>query len=587
MMRRIKQGVVVLCLALLVLGGGCRKPPSEEGSKDAAYDPKKDPLVNPPTLLEAPPADTSQIATDETLFLQLDGSPNTLNPIFLSSHYEMMVSGVLYNGLFIFDKDMKWKINDELVTSFEESSDHTTFVVKMKPGFTWQDGVPFTAHDVVYSWKEILDPQVPCPAAKTGTDSIIECVALDDYTVKLVQKEPQATRLWNLLFPIIPKHIYEKDKAAHPDLMSGEYYNQQNRQPVGSGPYRIIEWKENDKIVVERWEDYQGKKPYFKRIVFRIIPDRSISLLAFEKEDIDCIERLSAQQFARETNTPTFAKVGYKAWGTQWSVSYIGWNMDGSNPFFTDKRVRHAMTHALNIPLIIEQVYYNLVPQSRGDFNPQSWMYNPEIKLLTYDLNRAATLLDEAGWKVNAQDGWRYKDIAGKPIKFEFTLLMSQGSPSGPKIAAIYQEDLKKLGVAMKTRELEWATFHQTVQRHEFEAEIAGWSTGTDPDTGWNLWRTEEYKTGRNYGGYSNPRVDELYEMGRREFDFEKRKKIYQEIHKLLYEDQPYIWVVDAPILAAVNKRIRGVQFCPKGIMDFDPAFLGWWVPKGQAKYAP
>jgi len=148
----------------------------------------------------------------------------------------------------------------------------------------------------------------------------------------------------------------------------------------------------------------------------------------------------------------------------------------------------------------------------------------------------------------------------------------------------MFQQDLKKIGVEMKTRVMEWATFMEKTLKHEFQALMAAWGTGVDPDLAWNLWRTEEYETGRNYGGYSNPRVDELYELGRKEFDFEARRKIYQEIHKLIYEDQPYIWINNIPLQSAINKRIRGIQFSPRGIFGFNPAYEAWWVPAGQAR---
>ena len=577
--------LVTMIAVFAIMSPGCRKPGKEEASKEVTYDPKTDPLVNPPSLFAPPPQDLSQIASDETLVLHMNGSPNTLNPLFVSSMVEFTVVDCLYEGLFTFYKDMKWALNEEIVDTYEESPDHTTFIVKIKPGFTWEDGVPLTAHDVVYSWQQVLDPQVPCQTQKASTEPIKECIALDDLTVKFVQPEALATGRWNLLFPIIPRHIYEKDKSNNPDLKSGPYYNQQARHPVSSGPYKLIEWKENDRIVVERRENFKGKKPFFKRIIFKIIPDQNVSLLAFEKQSVDVIDRLSAQQFARETNSETFARVGYKAWGTEWSFSYIGWNMDGSNPFFQDKRVRYAMTHAFNYPLIRQKISYNLTTPCYGIFHPDSWMYNPEVKPLTYDPIKSAALLDEAGWKVDPQAGWRYKEINGQKIKFSFTLTFAQGSTTAAKMAAIFQEDLKRLGVEMKTRELEWATFIEKIQSHEFQAETASWGTGTDPDTNWNLWRTEEYQTGRNYGGYSNPRVDKLFVEGRREFNFEKRRKIYQEIHQLIYDDQPYTFISNAPILAVFNKRLQGVQFSPRGIYGFNPSFYEWWVAKGKAKY--
>jgi peptide/nickel transport system substrate-binding protein len=249
------------------------------------------------------------------------------------------------------------------------------------------------------------------------------------------------------------------------------------------------------------------------------------------------------------------------------------------------------MTHALNIPMYLEKITYNLEKQCYGVFHPSSWMFNPQIKLLPYDLKKASALLDEAGWKTDPGDGWRYKDVNGRRVKFDFTILVPQGSSTGEKVAAVFQEDLKKIGVQMNTRVLEWSAFMEKVDKHEFQAEIAAWGVGSDPDGEYNLWRTEEYKTGRNYGGYSNPRVsnprvDELLEAGRTEFDQDKRAKIYQEIEMLLYEDQPYTWISNRSTLSTASKRIRGVQLSPSGMYTFDPSYFAWWTPKGSASVA-
>jgi peptide/nickel transport system substrate-binding protein len=209
-------------------------------------------------------------------------------------------------------------------------------------------------------------------------------------------------------------------------------------------------------------------------------------------------------------------------------------------------------------------------------------MYNPAIDIIDFNLDKASALLDEAGWRLSEDDGWRYKEIDGQPVKLEFDLTIPRESSTSPKIAAVFAQDLKKIGVSMKTQVLEWAAFQKKIRSHDFQAEIAGWGTGTDPDSGWNLWRTEEYENGRNYGGYSNAQVDKLFEQGRAEFDPEKRAMVYQEIQKVIYEDQPYIFLFNSQTLWAVHKRIRGVQFSPRGLFGFDPGDTAWWVSKDE-----
>ena len=575
--------IQLLLIGVVLMAGpaGCRKPGSDGQASGRGYDPAEDPLVNPASLFEPLPEDPAAYNDDDTLYITLSANPNTMNPLFVSSAYDFIVVDALFASPFTFDADMEWQLNEEMVESFEESQDHTEAILKIKPGFKWHDGHPYTAHDIVYSWKTILDPQVPCQTQKPGTEPIKECVALDDYTVKYVQPEPLATRLWNILFPIIPKHVFEKHQGQYPDLNTGDYYTRLSREPVGSGPYRLVRWDENREIVMERWEDYAGEKPPFKRVVFRIIQDRNMAMLAFEDGRVDVVNQIPPDKFAAKVSE-NFRKIGYKAWAPQWTLEYIGWNMDGSNPFFADKRVRYAMTHAMNIPLILDKVYYNLHTPCHGEYHPDSWMFNPEIDLLEYDLEKSAALLDEAGWKVDPSDGWRYKTIDGRRAPFQFTMILSQGSVTSPKVAAIFQQNLQRIGVRMDTRVMEFASLLTAIRNHEFQSVMGAWGTGTDPDTGWNLWRTEQYETGRNYGGYSNPRVDELFELGRKEFDREKRKAIYQEISRILYDDQPYLWLNNRPELAAFNKRIHGVQFSPRGIYSFSPSFFGWWTAAAQ-----
>ena len=569
-----------------LLARGCGGGVSESDKGDAAdgtpgklvagvgYDPKYDPAVNPATLLQD--YDSSQAGEAEWLYALLSGSPQTLNPIFSSSVYESQVNSLLFGGLFSFNAAMEWMIDPTWTESVTESEDHKVWTVKMKKGLKWHDGHPLTAHDVQYSYEQIMDPDVPCPAQKSGTDELETVRALDEYTIQFVHKEPLPTSKWNAFFPVIPKHLFEKGKAEDKTLKQSGYYSKLNRLPVGSGPYKLLEWKQNDKIVLERWEEYPGPKPHFKRIVFKIVPDPNVRLAVFEKGELDEVP-LTAKQFASETVTSAeFKKRGYKALSQAWSYAYIGWNLH-DNPFFGDRRVRHAMTHALDIKQIIRTLQYDLVSRAHGIYHPESWMYNPGIKLLEYDLDRSAELLDEAGWKVSEDDGWRYKD----GVKFSFTLLIPQGSTTGRQLAAILQQDLKSLGVELKTRIMEWATFQQKTRQCEFQAMMAGWGTGVDPDTNWNLWRTEERKKGRNYTGFSNKRVDELFEMGRREFDHAKRKTIYQEIGKIIYEEQPYTFLWNSPVLRGFQKRIRGIQFSPRGVWGFDPAVGAWWVLKG------
>ncbi len=570
--------------AVVLVAAVCAQVTAESPAGRGVEEVAKNTKVNPPSLSERAPADRSLIATDEWLYVALKGNPNTLNPILMSSVPEERLKGLLYDYPFIYDENLQWKTNDVMVESYTESGDHLTTTLRLKKGLRWHDGQPFTAHDIVYSWQQITDDRVPAVSSRSGTDQISSCIALDEWTVRFVHQAALPTNKWNVMFGTIPKHIYEKGKAQDPSLATSEFYNRVNRHPVGNGPYRFVEWLTDDKIVLERWEDYPGPKPYFKRIVFRIIPDAHSRLLAFERQELDELE-LSPQQFARETDGQRFRQVGVKAHAPRWTFYYIGWNMDGSNPFFGDPRVRQAMCYATNYDLMIRQVFHGLFTQSYGLFSPGRATFHPGIKRFAFDAQRAAALLDEAGWTTDPQDGWRYKDVQRKGemvrTKFAFTINVPK-SETAPKVATILQSDLRKIGVEMKTHMLEWATFLQQCRNHEFEAMISAFTLGVDPDQAWNLFRSEAYDDARNYGGYANPRVDELFQLGRHCFDEGQRNQYYAELSKMIYEDAPFTFLANAPNLWAFNKRLRGVVFSPRGPHLFDPGVRDWWVRKGE-----
>ena len=576
-MRLVRLAAAALVVPVLA---ACGDPPVADSSGLVAgvgYDPQFDPLVNPASLTQV--YDPAQATEEDWLFCTLDGNPKTVNAIMASSNDEFVVNAFLYDGPFTFSADLKWKMNDYYVESLTKSPDMKVWTLKLKPGLKWQDGHPFTAHDIEFSYHQIMDPVV-VTAQKSGTEDLETVRALDDLTVEYVHKSPTPVSEYNVLFSILPKHLYEKGKKEDATLKASAYYAELNRKGIGNGAYRLLEWKEGDKLVFERWEDFPGPKPHFKRIVARIIPDQNIQLLNFEGGEVDEME-LIAKQFADVTvRSEKFKQRGYKALGQQWMYSYIAWNQDGSNPFFNDKRVRHAMTHATNIQLMISKILYNLNPQCQGIWHPKSPMASKKIKLLEYDLKKAAALLDEAGWKVSEKDGFRYKD----GVMFSFTLLIPTGAVTSFEIAPILQQDLKSIGVEMKTQPMEWATFQERTRKHEFQASIAAWGTGAYPDVSSNTWLSKNYSVegGRNYVGFKSERVDALFELARTEFDHEKRMAHFAEIQELIYEDQPYTFLWNRPTLWAFSRRIRGVTFSPRNVWNFDPSFMAWWVAKAE-----
>lgn len=504
----------------------------------------------------------------------------TTNPILYSSVSESELLSLTSFGLFGFDWEMIPFASADSVVSWQTSEDRMYDKVVMRKDLVWSDGKPITAHDVVFSFKAIMTSQVPVPAVRTGTDELKWIEAYDDYTLVFFHKNAEATNVWNLNFPILPKHVYDKSLLEDPTLTTSEYHANIEKNPVAGGPYELASWSRGQEVVVRRRESYYmndgeqvRNKPYFKLVRFRVIEDANTRLLALKSARIDESE-LEAEQWQTQTAGNDFYRNNTKVSGPGWTYFYIGWNLD--TPYFSDVRVRRAMAHAMNYDEMINDLCFGLHSRCAGMFHPDSWMYpeNPP-KFIEYNLDKAEDLLDEAGWADSDGDGIRDKEINGRVVPFEFTLMVSQ-KPDRIAICNLLRENLESIGITCNVQPIEAAVFQQRVHEKKFQAEMAGWGTGTDPYTNENIFATGEE---RNYGSYSNPKVDELFKAGMKEFDSEKRAEIYGEIFNIIYEDQPYLFLYNRNFFYGFNKGLRGYRFSPRGPFTYSPGFSSIWMP--------
>lgn len=581
---RIFAGTVAL---LVVCLAGCSGPPpkshSTSNDKYNSYTPDTDPLVNQAFVFEPFPEDNPEAADEETTLLRyVIDEPSSLNPIFIQTWADNYLREVLFTGMMRRYEDMTLDWNKDTVLDHELSEDRLESIIHLRRDLKWHDGHPLTAHDVKFSWEAVTDVQVPAVAFKSTASQIAGVEVIDDHTVRVLHKIASPTYKLNMGFPIIPKHILGKPEelADDPSMQRNDYYNRYNHDaPIGNGPYRFVSWASNDRVVIERWDDYPARKPHFKRQILKLQQDRNVALMLFKKGELDDIW-LTVMQFATQTNDEGFERVGVKAYGVRRMFAHIGWNMDGSNPFFADPRVRLAMAHAYDRDRVLRDVSYNLYIPSNGIFDEEHWAYNSKVDLIKYDLDRAAELLDEAGWLVSSDDGWRYKTIEGTPVKFEFTLSFPQTFADAKRMAEIYRDSLRKIGIGFKNRTIENASFTSKLIDHDFQAFVGTNGFSLDPDYWRNFFYTDQYELGRNHVGYSSARVDELFELEAREFDREKRAVYFREIQAQIYEDQPFMFLWNYSLTHAFNRRMRGVTLAPAGVYLFHPGQIGWWVPK-------
>jgi peptide/nickel transport system substrate-binding protein len=405
--------------------------------------------------------------------------------------------------------------------------------------------------------------------------------AYDDRTLVFFHREPLATNVWNINFPVLPRHVYEQTWEADPTLKDSTEHVKLEERPVCGGPYEIVSRKRGQEIVLRRresWSTVRGKqvreRPYFAEIRFRIIEDPNTSLLALKAGEIDEM-MLQPEQWTTQTTGADFAERNTRVTAPEWVSFHFGWNI--GTPFFADRRVRRAMGYAFDHQRMLDQLCYGLYAPCTGPFPADAWMASKrKAEPFRQDLDTAEALLDEAGWVDHDNDGVRDKEIDGRLVPFEFSMLVSQ-QPHRVKICTLLKENLEQIGVRMNVRPLEATVIQQLTQERKFQAYFGGWGSGTDPDSSENIWATG---AGRNFVGYSNPEVDRLFVEGRRELDRGKRAEKYGRIQDILQDDQPYTWLYWRNAFYGFSKDLRGYVFSPRGPYNYSPGFGSIWKPR-------
>ncbi|HWL11223.1 MAG TPA: ABC transporter substrate-binding protein, partial [Planctomicrobium sp.] len=529
--------------------------------------------------LGRPPKSESDVNTDAEINRHLSGDINSTNPLLSSSVSDADVNGLTGIGFFSFDWNMEPFAPVETVVSWHTSKDKLYDKLVIRKDLTWSDGKPVTAHDVVFSFQTIMNPEVPVPAVRQGTDQIRWIEAYDDHTFVIFHKEALSTNVWNCNFPIIPKHIYEESVKEDPKLVDSPYHQKLELNAVTGGQYKVLRRVKGQEVILERresWYMHEGKqvrpKPNYRLIRFRVIEDNNTARLALNDGKLDEME-MQPRQWVEQTNDDAFYRLNTKVRGPQWVYYYFGWNI--KTPYFSDVRVRKAMSYATNYEQILGKLCYGLYEQSLGLFPREAWMASQKERTpYKQDLAKAEQLLTEAGWVDTDGDGIRDKVINGQKVKFEFSI-MCVNDQTRIDISTSLAESLGQLGIQCHVKPTEFTVMQQLAQDHKFQAMFGGWGTGTDPDTAANLWKTGE---SRNYLQYSNSKVDELFRKAQLELNQEKRAEYYAEIDDILWEDQPYTWLYTRSAFYAFNRKLRGYKFSPRGPFNYSPGFGSIWT---------
>jgi peptide/nickel transport system substrate-binding protein len=473
-----------------------------------------------------------KLADNNTLIIAIESNPTNLDPRFSMDAVSAKITRLIFNGLLRRNENME--LISDLAERWEMQND-VTYMFYIKKGIKFHDGIKLTSKDVKYTYESILDPATKSPK-RGGYDRIKEIRTPDDYTVIFILKEPFAPFLDNMTLGIIPEHTAKKRGS---DFSS---------YPVGTGPFIFKEWTQDEKVILSANSNHFEGSPKINGVIYKIIPDETIRVLELEKGDVQLfMNPITPDILPRFEKNPELKVI--KKTGTNYS--YIGFNLN--DPILKNLKVRQAIAHAIDRDGICKYILKELAKKSDGILTSYNWAYEPDLKIYEYNPEFSKKLLDEAGYPVSKETGMRFK----------LTFKTSQNELR-KRIAEVFQEQLRKVGIKMEIRTYEWGTFFSDIKSGNFQVFSLTWVGISDPDIFHYMFHSSSFPPdGANRVRYSNPEIDNLLEQGRVTLQQEKRKEIYSKIQKIISEELPYINLWHSVNVAVMKKNIEGFVLYP------------------------
>lgn len=495
------------------------------------------------------------------------GDATNLIPMIAGDASSHAVAGKLYLPLLKYDKDLN--LVGRLAKSWEVSTDNKTITFHLHQGLKWTDAKPFTSADCIFTLKLIQSDSTQS-AYKSDYALVTDVKAPDPLTFIVHYDQPFSPALssWASL-AMLPKHVFE-----HENIMDTKL----SRKPKATiGPYQLADWQSQQSILMRANPDYFDKSVWITERLTRIIPDRATQFLELSAGQLDSVG-LTPVQYSRLFETKAALSANYNRYKyLDFVYTYLGFNLKREP--FSDVRVREAIAYAVDRQEIVDGVQLGLGETIASPYKPGTFWVNKNLKPRPFDPDRAKSLLAKAGWKDSDGDG--VLDKNGKP--FSFTILTNNGNKQRADTATIMQQRLKKVGIEVNVRLVEWSAFIENfINKRNFDAVILGWSLSPDPDQ-YSIWHSSQ--TGPrefNFLTYNNAKVDAALDTARRTFDREKRKQQYDIMQEEIFKDVPMVFLYAPYSLPVMHKRFHGIKPAPAGI-GYNSEH--WYVPKELQKY--
>ncbi|MEA2515663.1 MAG: peptide/nickel transport system substrate-binding protein [Thermomicrobiales bacterium] len=466
----------------------------------------------------------------------LDVDAGTGDPRLTNDTSGFRLMDLVFDGLVVLDSTLVPQ--PALATSWD-NPDPTTWVFHLRQGVKFHDGTDLTADDVVYTFETILDENFAAPFRALYAP-ITSVTATDPQTVQFKLKEPYAPFLSYMDMAIVPKHVAED--------ASKDFAN----NPVGTGAFKFVSWERNSKIELTANADYWNGAPKLSGVQLFIIPDNTVRATALETGDLDLIHSpLSPQDVAhlKEVDGVTVSE--------QTALGYTYLNFNTKDPVLSDVNVRRALAHLVDKNTISQDIYESMDIPGKSPLVPGTWWY-ADVADQAYDPAAAAKLLTDAGWAKNA-DGVYEKD--GQ--KLTIVLKTHSEDPNRIQILEFLQNVFKEHGVDASVETTEWPTYIAAVQQHDYQIALIGWLRLIDPD--YAMYAQFRCDGGLNWGGYCDPKLDDLLAQGRANADQTQRAELYQQVATTVVDQVYYDVLLYQGYIVATRDNVTGFVPNPSG----------------------
>lgn len=473
--------------------------------------------------------------SDKGLVIAFQASPTNLDSRVGNDNATGRVFDLIYSGLIKVTPEMDYAPD---VAEKWETPDDRTIIFHLNPAAKFQNGKPVTSADVKWTFDSLMAPGFTS-AKKSGYAAVDHIETPDPKTVVFKLKEPNAGIFDNLTLGILPQ---------------GADTNVFKTKPIGAGPYKVVEFAPDDRVVLEAFDQWHGGAPNIKKVTIRIIPDATTRVLEMRRGTINF-----------EVNNIPFENVDEFEKGDKYKVvkkpgsvyQYLAFNM--KDPVLSKREVRQAIAHAIDRQKITRDLLRGYGVPTDTMFGEGHWARAEGLPTYPYDPAKAKQLLDQAG----------YKDPDGDGPKMRFQLSFKTSTDAEANLRAqMIQQMLRQVGIDVKVQSNEFGVFFEDIGKGNFQMYSLSRNGVADPDFYYVIFHSKNMPPeGQNRGYYSNPKLDELILKGRSTFDRAQRKQAYDEVQKIVQEDLPYISLYHQINVAVMDKNIDGYVMYPAGFL--------------------